>query len=162
MQRRMNILGLQPASIAGGVATIAGRCFVTTTPARQCNGSYNVSEPILTIRIPMRATSINKWQRMHWNERRHHRNNVFMLVRSSMPFDVVNGRGWPAQEPVSLRITAYMRPPVLDADNVTLKDVVDSLKGWIVCDDDARFVTAVTPLVKRNVEDVVTVEVFNA
>lgn len=119
-----------------------------------------MTEPILTIRIPMRATSINKWKRMHWTEARKHRNDVFMLVRSSMPFDVVNGQGWPASAPVSLRITAYMRPPVLDADNVTLKDVVDSLKGWIVRDDDARFVTAVTPLVKRNKEDVVTVEVF--
>ena len=108
----------------------------------------------------MRATSVNKWQRMHWNERRFHRNNVFMLVRSSMPLEVVNSIGWPAQTPVSLRITAYMRPPVLDADNVTLKDVVDSLKGWIFKDDDGRFVTAVTPLVKRNKEDVVTVEVF--
>ncbi len=29
-----------------------------------------MTAPILTIRIPMRATSINKWSRMHWNERR--------------------------------------------------------------------------------------------
>lgn len=116
--------------------------------------------PILTIRIPMRATSINKWSRMHWQQRRQHRNNVFMLVRSSLPFEVINYDNWPATEPVALRITAYMKPPILDADNVTLKDVVDSLKGWIVRDDDARFVTAVTPLVKRNTEDVVVVEVF--
>lgn len=116
--------------------------------------------PILTIRIPMRATSINKWSRMHWNERRTHRNNVFMLVRSSFPLEVINCAGWPATEPVSLRVTAYMRPPVLDADNVTLKDVVDSLRGWIVQDDDARFVTSVTPVVKRNTEDVVVIEVY--
>jgi hypothetical protein len=108
----------------------------------------------------MRATSINKWSRMHWQQRRQHRNNVFMLVRSSLPFEVINYDNWPATEPVALRITAYMKPPILDADNVTLKDVVDSLKGWIVRDDDARFVTAVTPLVKRNTEDVVVVEVF--
>ena len=114
----------------------------------------------MTIRIPMRVTSINRWSRMHWNERRTHRNNVFMLVRSSFPFEVINCDNWPAAEPVSLRVTAYMKPPVLDADNVTLKDVVDSLKGWIVRDDDARFVTSVTPLVKRNKEDVVVVEVF--
>ena len=119
-----------------------------------------MTAPILTIRIPMRATSINKWSRMHWNERRQHRNNVFMLVRSSFPFEVINCDNWPATEPVSLRVTAYMKPPVLDADNVTLKDVVDSLKGWIVRDDDARFVTGVTPVVKRNSEDIVVVEVF--
>ena len=119
-----------------------------------------MTAPILTIRIPMRATSINRWSRMHWGERKTHRNNVFMLVRSSFPFEVINCDNWPATEPVSLRVTAYMKPPVLDADNVTLKDVVDSLKGWIVRDDDARFVTAVTPLVKRNTEDVVVVEVF--
>ena len=119
-----------------------------------------MTAPILTIRIPMRATSINRWSRMHWGERKTHRNNVFMLVRSSFPFEVINYDNWPATEPVSLRVTAYMKPPVLDADNVTLKDVVDSLKGWIVRDDDARFVTAVTPLVKRNTEDVVVVEVF--
>ena len=119
-----------------------------------------MTAPILTIRIPMRATSINRWSRMHWGERKTHRNNVFMLVRSSLPFEVINYDNWPATEPVSLRVTAYMKPPVLDADNVTLKDVVDSLKGWIVRDDDARFVTSVTPLVKRNKEDVVVVEVF--
>lgn len=118
-------------------------------------------EPILTLRIPMRATSINRWSRMSWNERRHHRNNVHMLVRSSFPMEVIHSIGaWPVQEPVSLRITAYMKPPILDADNVTMKDIVDSLKGWIIRDDDARFVTAVTPLVKRNKEDVVVVEVF--
>ena len=119
-----------------------------------------MTAPILTIRIPMRATSINRWSRMHWGERKTHRNNVFMLVRSSFPFEVINCDNWPATEPVSLRVTAYMKPLVLDADNMTLKDVVDSLKGWIVRDDDARFVTAVTPLVKRNTEDVVVVEVF--
>ena len=116
--------------------------------------------PILTVRVPMRATSINKWSRMHWQQRRQHRNNVFMLVRSSFPLSVVNCDGWPATEPVSLRITAYMRPPIVDADNVTMKDVVDSLRGWVVRDDDARFVTSVTPLVKRGKEDVVVVEVF--
>lgn len=119
-----------------------------------------MTAPLLTIRIPMRATSINKWSRLSWPERRRHRNDVHMLVRSSFPFEVVWSQGWPATEPVSLRITAYMRPPVLDADNVTVKDVVDSLKGWIVRDDDARFVTAVTPVVKRNSEDVVVIEVF--
>lgn len=118
-----------------------------------------MSDTILTLRIPMRATSINRWSRFHWNERRQHRNNVFMLVRSSMPIEVINGLSWPAQEPVSLRITAYMRPPILDADNVTVKDIVDSLKGWVIFDDAARFVTAVTPFVKRNSEDVVVVEV---
>lgn len=97
---------------------------------------------------------------MHWNERRYHRNNVHMLVRSSFPTEVVWSRGWPATVPVSLRITAYMRPPVLDADNISLKDVVDSLKGWVVEDDDARFVTQVTPCVKRNSEDVIVVEVL--
>lgn len=97
---------------------------------------------------------------MHWNERRYHRNDVHMLVRSSFPVEVVWSHGWPAQTPVSLRITAYMKPPVLDADNMTVKDIVDSLKGWIVRDDDARFVTAVTPLIKRNTEDVITIEVF--
>lgn len=121
-----------------------------------------MAEPILTLRIPMRATSINKWQRMHWNERRHHRINVHFDVRSAFPLCVVNGEGWPAVEPVTLRITAYMRPPILDADNVTLKDVVDSLKGWIVKDDDARFVTGVTPVVRKGKEDVIVVEVMRA
>lgn len=119
-----------------------------------------MTAPILTIRIPMRATSINRWSRMHWAERNAHRRNVHFAVRAAFPLSVVNCEGYPLNEPVSLRVTAYMKPPVLDADNVTLKDVVDSLKGWIVRDDDARFVTAVTPLVKRNTEDVVVVEVF--
>jgi hypothetical protein len=119
-----------------------------------------VTAPILTIRIPMRATSINKWQRMHWAERNAHRRDVHFTVRAALPWEVVNCDNWPASEPVSLRITAYMRPPILDADNVTLKDVVDSLKGWVVADDDARFVTQVTPVVKRNKEDVIVVEVW--
>ncbi len=121
-----------------------------------------MTTPILTLRIPLRATSINRWSRLSWPERRRHRNDVHLLVRSSFPVEVVHAYGWPVQVPVSLRITAYMKPPILDADNVTVKDIIDSLKGWIVRDDDARFVTAVTPRVKRNSEDVVVVEVFKA
>ena len=120
-----------------------------------------MTTPLLTMTIPqMRATSINRWSRMHWAERKRHRSDVFMLIRSSLPWDVVNCNGWPAQSPVRLRITATMKPPLLDADNVTLKDIVDSLCGWVVFDDDARYVTEVTPVVRRGREDKIVVEVL--
>ena len=121
-----------------------------------------MTTPLLTLHVPMRAVSLNKYQRMFWAERQRHRHDTLMLVRSAMPMAVIQSEGWPVAEPVHIKVIAMMKPPILDADNVVVKDVLDALKGWVVADDDARYVEAVTPRVRKATEDRLIVEVWPA
>ena len=122
----------------------------------------HMCEPLLTLRIPLRATSMNKWMRMHWRTQRRHRDDVAMIVRNALPWEVIQriGNQYPVQRPVRLHIAAYMRPPLLDADNIVAKDLIDALKGWVIRDDDKRFVDDVTVTVKKNPVDAIVIEVY--
>ena len=122
----------------------------------------HMCEPLLTLRIPMRATSLNKWMRMNWQAKRRHRADTTTLVRSVLPWEAINSVGYPLQQQVRLRIIAYMRSPLLDADNIVIKDLVDALKKWIIPDDSERFVAEVTPVVMRNETNIILIEVYPA
>jgi hypothetical protein len=121
-----------------------------------------MNEPLLTLHVPMRAVSLNKYQRMFWGERARHRRDTMLLVRAAMPMPVINAQGWPATQPVRITVTATMKPPVLDADNVVVKDIIDALKEWVIEDDDAAYVTTVQPVVRKGANDLVTVTVWEA
>ena len=120
----------------------------------------HMCEPLLTLRIPLRATSLNKWMRMHWQAKRKHKADIYASVRSVLPWAVTNRVGYPLQHQVRLRIIAYMRPPLLDADNVVVKDLVDALKGWVIPNDNKRFVAEMTPVVEKNSENIIVIEIY--
>ena len=119
-----------------------------------------MTQPLLTLHVPMRAVSLNRYQRMFWGERARHRQDTTLLVRSAMPMAVINAIGWPTSAPVRIDVIATMKPPILDADNMVVKDIIDALKEWVIVDDSAAYVTAVTPTVRRGDCDSVTVLVW--
>ena len=119
-----------------------------------------MNKPLLTLHVPMRAVSLNRYQRMFWGERARHRHDTTLLVRSAMPMAVINAIGWPTSAPVRIDVIATMKPPILDADNMVVKDIIDALKEWVIIDDSAAYVTAVTPTVRKGDRDSVTVLVW--
>lgn len=119
-----------------------------------------LEQPLLSLCIPMRAMSLNRWMRLHWAAKRNLREDTFYRLRSVFPMTVIEADGFPVQAPTCIVITAMMLPPIVDADNLVVKDIVDSLRGWVIVDDDARFVTSVIPQVKRGKVNMVTVEIF--
>ena len=119
-----------------------------------------MNKPLLTLHVPMRAVSLNRYQRMFWGERARHRQDTTLLVRSAMPMAVINATGWPVSAPVRIDVIATMKPPILDADNMVVKDIIDALKEWVIVDDSAAYVTAVTPTVRKGDRDSVTVLVW--
>ena len=121
-----------------------------------------MNEPLLTLHVPMRAVSLNRYQRMFWGERARHRRDTMLLVRAAMPMAVINANGWPASRPVRIDVVATMKPPLLDADNVVVKDIIDALREWVIVDDSAAYVTGVTPIVRRGAADAVTVLVWGS
>jgi hypothetical protein len=121
-----------------------------------------MTQPLLTLHVPMRAVSLNRYQRMFWGERARHRRDTMLLVRAAMPMAVINATGWPAAEPVRIDVVATMKPPLLDADNVVVKDIIDALREWVIVDDSAAYVTGVTPIVRRGAVDAVTVLVWES
>jgi Holliday junction resolvase RusA-like endonuclease len=70
------------------------------------------------------------------------------VVRAAFPLDVVDGFGWPIRERVRIEVTAYVKDKPMDADNVCTKLYVDALKGWVIPDDDGRWVETVIPRVQ--------------
>ena len=121
-----------------------------------------MTQPLLTLHVPMRAVSLNRYQRMFWGERARHRRDTMLLVRAAMPMAVINANGWPAAQPVRIDVVATMKPPLLDADNVVVKDIIDALREWVIVDDSAAYVTGVTPIVRRGAADAVTVLVWES
>lgn len=117
-------------------------------------------QALLTLCIDMRAMSLNRWVRLHWAAKRNLREETFYRLRSAFPMAVIEANGFPLAEPVRIVVTATMQPPILDADNLVVKDIVDSLCGWVVADDDARFVASVQPVVKRGKVNAVTVQIY--
>jgi len=61
--------------------------------------------------------------------------------------------------PVDITITAFCRGRILDSDNVCAKIIIDGIKnnGWIIPDDDIRYVRKVTTQAVKSQEDSVEV-----
>ena len=105
---------------------------------------------MLTITIPAeRPISWNAFYAGgHWSKRKAEKDRVWLAVRAAFPPDVVNANGWPAQTKVQIEITAFVKSSPMDADNVCTKLYVDALKGWVIPDDDGRWVETVVPRVR--------------
>jgi Holliday junction resolvase RusA-like endonuclease len=84
----------------------------------------------------------------HWSKRKAEKDRVWLVVRSAFPAEVVDGFGWPVTERVKIEVTAYVKSSPMDADNVCTKLYVDALKGWVIPDDDGKWVETVIPRVK--------------
>ena len=105
---------------------------------------------MLTITIPdERPISWNAFYAGgHWSKRKAEKDRVWLVTRAAFPPDVVNANGWPVQQRVTIEVTAYVKSSPMDADNVCTKLYVDALKGWIIPDDDGKWVETVVPRVK--------------
>ena len=84
----------------------------------------------------------------HWSKRKAEKDRVWLVVRAAFPVDVVDGFGWPIRERVRIEVTAYVKDKPMDADNVCTKLYVDALKGWVIPDDDGKWVETVIPRVQ--------------
>lgn len=105
---------------------------------------------MLTITIPHeRPLSWNAFYAGgHWSKRKAEKDRVWLVTRAAFPPDVVNGVGFPLTTKVVIHITAYVKDKPMDADNVCTKLYVDALKGWVIADDDGRYVETVIPKVR--------------
>jgi Holliday junction resolvase RusA-like endonuclease len=121
-----------------------------------------MTDPLLTLRIPMRPLSMNKWIRMTWKAQYRHQREMGNNVRLALPIRVVNCDGFPLQQRVDIHITAFMRPPLVDSDNIVDKPIIDGLKGWVIRDDDKRFVGKATTTARQHKENVLLIEIFPA
>lgn len=83
------------------------------------------------------------WNRLysqrHWSKRKALVDEVHLLTRAAIPVDVQM-----YEQPVAITVTAFSRGVPIDADNVAAKLYIDTLKGWLIQDDDRRFVREVT------------------
>ena len=76
----------------------------------------------------------------HWTKRQGVVERVRMAVRAAIDPEQVA----PFTDPVDVTVTVYFASQPLDADNIPAKLYIDALKGWIIPDDDRRYVRSVT------------------
>lgn len=76
----------------------------------------------------------------HWTKRQVVVERVRMAVRAAIDPDQCQ----PFTEPVEIAVTVYFASKPQDADNIPAKLYIDALKGWIIADDDGRYVRSVT------------------
>lgn len=75
----------------------------------------------------------------HWTKRQTVIDRVRMAVRAALDPEQVT----PFIDPVDVTVTVYFDRQPLDADNIPAKLYIDALKGWIIADDDGRYVRSV-------------------
>lgn len=93
----------------------------------------------------------------HWTKRQAAIERVRMAVRAAIDPDECQ----PFAVPVCITVTVYFADKPQDADNIPAKLYVDALKGWVLRDDDGRYVrsvTTVTELDARRPRVVIDVE----
>lgn len=76
----------------------------------------------------------------HWSKRKAEADRVHMAVRAAIDPDQVV----PFAEPVNVTVTVFFASKCQDADNIPAKLYIDALKGWVIVDDDRRYVRSVT------------------
>lgn len=81
----------------------------------------------------------NAYAGQHWAKRKAEVERIRMAVRAEIDPD----RCEPFAGPVDVTVTAFFASRPQDADNIPAKLYVDALKGWLLTDDDRRFVRSV-------------------
>ena len=74
----------------------------------------------------------------HWRKRQQYAKYVHDLVRYHKP-RVIEKLSYP----VSIKMTVYFDKRPLDADNICAKIFIDGLKGWLLEDDNPKYVLSV-------------------
>lgn len=75
----------------------------------------------------------------HWTKRKAEADRVHMAVRAAIDPEQVE----PFTDLVDVTVMVYFDRQPLDADNIPAKLYIDALKGWIIADDDGRYVRSV-------------------
>lgn len=87
--------------------------------------------------------------KLHWSKRMKLAQEKHLLVRACLdPNSIEMFEG-----PVQITFTVYFKDRPQDIDNIAPKMYIDGLKGWIIEDDDWRYVQKLTinkPLVDRD------------
>lgn len=87
-----------------------------------------------------RPISWNKlYAGVHWRKRKAEADRVHMVVRSAL-----DPESTPYTVPVSIAVEARFAHHPLDCCNVPAKLYIDGLLGWLIEDDDPRYVSSVT------------------
>jgi len=76
----------------------------------------------------------------HWTKRQTVIERLRMAVRAAIDPDECQ----PFTEPVYITVTVFFASKPQDADNIPAKLYIDALKGWVIADDDGRYVRSVT------------------
>ena len=84
----------------------------------------------------------------HWRKRASLATNVHLIMRAALDPEMT-----PFEKPVHIAVRAYMKGQMIDADNICAKMYIDGLKGLVIKDDDARYVTGVTVIALRDKDD---------
>ena len=97
----------------------------------------------LKLVIPIRSASMNQiYSASHWNKRNKLAAKVHEQVRWQLEIDEVPKVFFAPR--VDISIDAYFHGKMLDSSNIPAKLFEDGLKGWVLADDDPRFVRRVT------------------
>jgi Holliday junction resolvase RusA-like endonuclease len=106
--------------------------------------SMNKDDEVLVVLEGERCVSWNTYYAgAHWSARTRETNRVKMTVRAHL-----TGNETPFDCPVNIIVTAYFKDHPQDPDNIAAKLYLDALKGWLLYDDDRRYVTSVTTMSK--------------
>jgi Holliday junction resolvase RusA-like endonuclease len=90
----------------------------------------------------------------HYSKRAKLANAIHLLVRSAVPDGFI-----PFDNLVDIHITAEMKGPVMDSDNVVAKVYIDGLRPHVIHDDDGKWVRRVTTEAVKAKENKVTIRV---
>ena len=105
-----------------------------------------MAEASVIITLPgERPQSWNKaYAGQHWAKRKAEVERVRMAIRAEIDPETCT----PFADPVDVVITVFFADRPLDADNVPAKLYIDGFKGWLLVDDDRRFVRSVRTVVE--------------
>ena len=98
---------------------------------------------VVVVLVGERPISWNKfYSGMHWAKRKELADRMHMLMRAALSYpDEITDR---FEEKVYITVRAYMKSPMMDADNICAKMYIDGLKEAVIYDDDWRYVKSVT------------------
>lgn len=96
------------------------------------------------IHLTLEGYKIPSWNQLysgrHWSKR------AAMAAEAKTAVRVAIGdyAGEPEDEPVHITVTSYVTHHPMDADNICSKLVIDGLIGWLITDDNPKYVLSVT------------------
>jgi hypothetical protein len=95
----------------------------------------------VTLTLPdERPQSLNNaYAGQHWTKRKAEVERIRLAVRAEIDPETVEVFAGP----VDVEITVFFADRPLDADNIPAKLYIDALRGWLLEDDDQRFVHSV-------------------